>query len=169
MNQIARKSRFTLAFAGITAGLVAMFGVNAEASTPKAPAPTTVATVKRAPHNHATDCNIVAAADRALCKKVQTFHPYGAWYGTNAAYWTVPSGIVNVHELTHDGLTKFEMHAQLEGYAVEYREWVTAVPVDMDAIYKKCHNTDGRWIVSYHDEDGRPGGLKLTYKRIVCA
>ena len=115
------------------------------------------------------DCDRVAPADKRLCLSVSKYHPYGAWYGTPEAYWSVDSGKVNVHELTHSGMTKAEMHAALVGYAREYREWVTAVPVDMDAMVRKCGNTDGRWIVSYHDEDGRPGGLKLTYKRIVCA
>lgn|SRR5574341_243765 len=169
MNKRARRSRIALAFTGITAGFVALFGFTAEASTPQAPAPAPVAAVKRAPHNHANDCKIVAAADRALCKRVQTFHAYGAWYGTPEAYWSVPSGITNVHELTHDGMTKAEMHAALARYAAEYREWVTAVPVNMDAMVRKCGNTDGRWVVEYHDEDGRPGGLKLTYAHVVCA
>ncbi len=156
MNKTTRKSGIALAFAGITAGLLTLFGVNAQASTPRA-------------HSHATDCKIVAAADRALCKKVQTFHSYGSYTGNPYAYWSVDSGIINVHELTHDGLTKAEMHAALKGYEREYREYVTAVPVNMDAMVKKCGNTDGYWVVSYRDEDGRPGGTKLTYKRIVCA
>lgn len=167
MNKSVKKSGLALAFMGITSGLLALFGVNAEASTQQDPAP--VAVVKRAPHNHASDCKIVAAADRALCKRVQTFHSYGSYDGDPHAYWTVPSGIVNVHELTHDGLTQAEMRAVLRGYATEYREYVTAVPVNMDAMVKKCGNTDGRWVVEYHDEDGHHGGLKLTYPHIVCA
>lgn len=166
MNRIVRKSWVTVAFAGITAGAMSLFALTAEASTPP-PAP--VAAVKRAPHNHATDCKIVAAADRALCKRVQTFHAYGSYDGNPHAYWSVDSGIINVHELTHDGLTHAEMRAQLKGYDAEYREWVTAVPVNMDAMVKKCGNTDGRWIVEYRDEDGRPDGLKLTYPHIICA
>ena len=155
MNKTVRKSWITVAFAGITAGLLALFGVSAEASTPRA-------------HDHAADCRLVAAADRALCKRVQTFHSYGSYSGDQHAYWTVPSGIVNVHELTHDDLTKAEMHAGLKGYEKEYREYVTAVPVNMDSMVNKCGNTDGRWVISYRDEDGKPGGTELTYKRIVC-
>jgi hypothetical protein len=155
MNKATNKSRTALAFAGITAGLLALFGVSAQASTPRA-------------HNHATDCKIVAAADRALCKRVQTFHSYGSYNGNEHAYWSVDSGIVNVHELTHDGLSKAEMHAALVGYDKEYAAYVTHVSVNMDSMVAKCGNTDGRWVISYRDEDGRPGGTKLTYKRIVC-
>lgn len=115
------------------------------------------------------DCDRVAAADHRLCLSVRAQHSYGAYYGDNAAYWSTDNGKVRVHELTHSGLTKAEMHAGLVGYAREYREYVTAVTVNMDAMVKKCGNTDGQWVVSYRDEDGRPGGTKLTYKRIVCA
>lgn len=162
MNKTTRKSGITLAFAGISAGLLALFGVQAQASTPRT-------------HNHATDCKIVAPADRALCKRVQTFHSYGSYDGNQHAYWSVDSGTVNVHELTHDGLTKAEMHAALVGYSREYAAYVTAVPVNMDSMVRKCGNTDGRWVVSYRDEDGKPQqgpkdpNTKLTYKRIVCA
>lgn len=167
MNKTVRTSRLTLAFAGITAGFVALFGFSAEAASPQDAAP--VVTVKRAPHNHASDCRLVAKADRKLCAQVQAQHSYGAYYGDPNAYWSVPAGPVIVHELTHQGYTHAEMRAALRGYAREYREWVTAVPVSMDAMVKKCGNTDGQWVVSYHDEDGKPGGTKLTYKRIVCA
>ena len=146
-----------IAFAGITAGFLTLFAFQAEAASP------------RAPHNHASDCGRVAKADRKLCAQIQAQHSYGAYYGNPNAYWSNPNGRVLVHELTHDDLSQAEMHAALKGYAAEYREWVTAVPVNMDAMVKKCGNTDGQWVVSYHDEDGKPGGLKLTYARIVCA
>lgn len=154
MNKTVRTSRLTLAFAGITAGFVALFGFSAEAASP---------------HSHASDCKRVAEADRALCRQVQAQHSYGAYYGDPNAYWSVPAGPVIVHELTHQGYTHAEMRAALHGYAAEYRKWVTAVPVNMDVMVKRCGNTDGQWVVSYRDEDGKPGGLKLTYARIVCA
>lgn len=154
MNKTARTSRLTLAFAGITAGFVALFGFSAEAASP---------------HSHASDCRLVAKADRKLCAQVQAQHSYGAYYGNPHAYWSVPSGRVIVHELTHQGYTHEEMRAALRGYAREYREYVTHVTVNMDAMVKKCGNTDGQWVVSYRDEDGKPGGTKLTYKRVVCA
>jgi hypothetical protein len=155
------------AFTGITAVFTALYGFQAQAATP------------RAPHSHASDCKRVAKADRKLCAQVQAQHSYGAYYGDPHAYWSNPNGRVLVHELTHDDLTQGEMRAGLRGYAAEYREWVTAVPVNMDAMVKKCGNTDGQWVVGYVDEDdladgklngnGKRGGLKLTYARIVCA
>lgn len=167
MSKYSKRGGLGLAFAGITVGLAAVFGVSAQASIPQAPAP--VAAVKRAPHNHASDCRLVAEADRKLCAQVQAQHSYGAYYGDPHAYWSNPNGRALVHELTHDGMSKGAMHTALVGYAREYREWVTAVPVNMDAMVKRCGNTDGQWVVSYRDEDGKPGGLKLTYARIVCA
>lgn len=154
MSKRTRRSHIALAFAGITAGFITLFGFTAQAASP---------------HHHASDCERVAKADRKLCTQVQAQHSYGSYSGDQHAYWTVPSGRVIVHELTHDGRSKAEMRVTLVGYAQEYREYVTAVQVNMDAMVRKCGNTDGRWIVSYRDEDGKPGGTKLTYKRIVCA
>lgn len=118
----------------------------------------------------ANDCDRVTVADRKLCKSVQGQHSYGAYYFNDFdATWSTPNGRVLVREITHDGLTKAEMHAALVAYAAEYREYVTHVTVNMDAMVKKCGNTDGQWVTSYVDEDGRDGGTKLTYRRIVCA
>ena len=123
----------------------------------------------------ANDCDRVAAADRKLCKQVQRQHSYGSYYGDQHAYWSNPNGRVLVHELTHDGMSKAAMHTALVGYAAEYRDYVTAVPANMDAMVRKCGNTDGQWVVSYKDEDGKPQqgpkdpNTKLTYSRIVCA
>lgn len=139
------------AFVGIGTGLLMLF-------TPSAQATVT-----------ADDCTRVAVADRALCASVKKQHTYGAYYGDNSAKWTVPNGKVLVYEITHQGFTKAELHASLVGTAREYRDWVTAVPVNMDAMVRKCGNHDGRWVVEYRDEDGRPGGTKLTYAHIVCA
>lgn len=139
-----------LAFAGITAGLLTLFGINAEAAT-----------------RPADDCQRVATADRTLCHRVQLQHPYGAAYGDGG--WSAPNGRALVREITRQGWTKREMHDALKGEASNYRLWVTAVPVNMDDIVRKCGNTDGRWVVSFRDEDGKPGGVKLTLKRIICA
>lgn len=147
------------AFAGITAGLVALFTATATASgaTQGNPLP--------------ADCKRVAVADQTLCHKVYLQHPFGAAYGSgdNISGWSNPSGKVIVKEVTHDGLTKREIHDGLVANADEYRLWVTGVPVNMDSIVRKCGNTDGQWVIRFHDEDGKPGGRKLTYKYIDCA
>ena len=116
------------------------------------------------------DCDRVASADRKLCKAVRAQHAYGAFYDNDFdASWSNPNGRALVHEITHDGLSKAQMHDALTAYAAEYRQYVTAVQVNMDVMVKRCGNTDGQWIIGYRDEDGKPGGTKLTYKRIVCA
>jgi hypothetical protein len=139
------------AIAGIGTGLLMLFAPSASGAS------------------GADDCARVAPADRKLCGMVKRQHSYGAYYGDPHAYWSVPDGRTLVHELTHQGMTKAEMHAGLRGMAKEYQEYVTHVTVNMDALVKKCGNTDGQWVIGYRDEDGRPGGTKLTYKRIVCA
>lgn len=141
--------KFLLAFAGITTGLVTLFTATATA----APA-------------HRSDCALVATADRTLCQRVSLQHAYGAAYGDGG--WSSPNGKVLVHEVTHQGYTRQEMHDALVGEAHDYRMWVTAVPVNMDEIIRKCGNTDGQWVVRFKDEDGKPGGRKLTQKFIDC-
>jgi hypothetical protein len=139
------------AFAGAAAGLAVLFAPAAQGATT------------------ADDCLRVAKDARPLCYKVKAQHAYGAAYTDGNTYWSVPGGRALVHEITHQGYSQWEMKDALRAAAAEYRDWVTAVPVNMDAIVKKCGNTDGQWVVSFKDEDGKPGGVKLTYKRIVCA
>lgn len=116
------------------------------------------------------DCTRVATVDRTLCQKVKLQHPYGRTYdGKRQGAWTDPSGKTLVHTITHSGYTKTQMHEQLTAEASDYHLNVTAVPADMDAIVRQCGNSDGMWALSFVDADGKPGGTKLTYKRIVCA
>lgn len=116
------------------------------------------------------DCLRVAKADRTLCRRVQLQHPYGRTFdGSRYGAWSDPSGKALVKEITHSGYTKREMHDELVGEASDYRFNVTAVPVDVDVIKSECGNTDGMWAVSFVDADGKPGGTKLTYVRVVCA
>lgn len=138
--------------ATVLGGLVFLFAPTADAATPTG------------------DCARVATADRTLCHKVQLQHPYGRSFdGTRFGAWSNPSGKAIVHEITHSGYTKREMHDELAGEAQQYRLTVTAVPVNVDSIVTQCGNTDGYWAVQFVDADGRPGGTKLTYKHIVCA
>lgn len=146
------RNKIGFAFAGITAGLITLFTATTSASG----APT-----------HRNDCDIVRKADRLLCERVKLQHPYGAAYGDGG--WSAPGGKVIVHEITHQGLTAREMHDYLVMEADDYRLWVTGVPVNMDDIVRKCGNTDGQWVVGFRDEDGKPGGVKLTVKKIRCA
>lgn len=141
----------SVAFAGITTGMLTLFGITAEASTPRP----------------SGDCGRVAAADYKLCGQVQRQHPYGVAFPEGGG-WSAPSGKALVREFTHQGYTKGEIHSALVGEAKSYRDNVTAVPVNMDAIVKKCGTTRGQWIVELRDEDGHRGGVKLTHKFIVC-
>lgn len=116
------------------------------------------------------DCKRVAAADRTLCHRVELQHAYGRSFdGTRNGAMVVPSGKKLVHEITHAGLSKRGMHDGLVQEADAYRFNVTAVPVDMDAIVRTCGSTDGAWAVQFVDADGKPGGVKLTYKHVICA
>lgn len=153
-----RKTGIT--FVALTSALVALFTATTSAEGAQRPA-------------HRPDCSLVAKADRSLCGRVQRQHAYGAFLSTDprteVSGWSAPNGRALVHEITHQGLTKTEMHSYLTGEAATYREWVTAVPVNMDAIVRKCGNTDGEWIVRFQDEDGKPGGRKQTRRFIRCA
>lgn len=114
------------------------------------------------------DCNRVASADRAVCRTVKAQHAYG-WTDSkgNPKNW-VAKGSALVKEITHQGLTKREMGDYLRGEASNYRTWVTHVTVNMDDVMRKC-GSDGMGAVQFVDEDGKPGGAKYTWKRIVCA
>lgn len=115
------------------------------------------------------DCNRVATADHLLCLKVQLQHPYGRSFdGKRENAWTEPSGKKIVYTITHSGYTKQQMHDSLKLEADEYKYNVTDVPVSMDAITFECGDTNGQWVVSFVDADGKPGGTQLTYKHIVC-
>lgn len=145
--------KFTAAFAGITAGFIALF--------------TATASAEGAPQ-HRSDCSRVAKADQPLCRVILGQQAYG-WVNPDGSEIITPRGRVLIRELTHDGLTYREMHHGVVSINREYRLHVTAVPVNMNSIVKKCGNTDGQWVVSFVDEDGKPGGVKLTKKVIDCA
>lgn len=137
--------KIAAAFAGITLGMIALWAPSAEAT------------------GKPDDCRIVAAADRTLCARVKLQHPYGAAYGDGG--WGSPSGKVIVHEITHQGLTKGEMHDYLMAEADDYRLWVTGVPVNMDEITRKCGDHNGRWVVDFV----KRSGTYMTRKLVVCS
>lgn len=116
----------------------------------------------------AGDCHRVAAADRTLCRSVQAQHSYG-WTDSkgNPQTW-VPSGKVVVREITHQGLTKAEMRDYLKAADSNFRGHVTQIKINSDAVLKRC-GSDGTGAVTFVDEDGKPGGRKYTWARIVCA
>lgn len=146
-----RKNRITLAFTGITTGFLTI----AFALTPSAQA-----TPDKPRHNHTADCNIVAKTDRPLCLKVQRQRAYGWTYGPNGeGLATNPSGVIDVHDATHQGLTRAEMHNYLLGYRDQYREHVTRVSVDVDTLEPGCVFTVGTV---------RRDGVKVTQTRVFC-
>lgn len=139
MNMSKPRAAFLVA---LIAGATLSAGVTADA----APAP-----------RHRGDCAIVAPADQALCRRVQRQHSY-AWL-TESGYGEAVSGPVLVHEITHQGLTKPEMHSYLKGEAAMYRRSVTHVPLDTDKLKPGCVYLTGM------TDPGKPGGplaVKVT-------
>lgn len=141
------------AFAGITAGLLTLFAYTtpgAQAATPNG------------------DCTRVAHTDQHLCTTVRTQHAYG-WTDNhgNPKNWNA-NGRTLVHDITHQGYTTHEMRDALQSAHRYYRAYVTHVTFNTDVIRKRC-GTDGMGAVQFIDEDGKPGGAKYTWKRIICA
>jgi hypothetical protein len=137
-----------MAFAGITLGMVALWAPTAQATS-----------------HRADDCQRVATADRALCRTVQRQHGYG-WTDAagNPLNWE-PNGKALVHDITHQGLTKSEMHSYLTGEHASYREHVTAVTFNVDKIRKECGHTLGNGVVQMiRDREG----LLYTWAHVVC-
>lgn len=106
------------------------------------------------------DCQRVAKADRTLCTKVRAQISYA--YATDGGFTEVPNGRALVKEITHQGLTKTEMHSALRAAARSYRLHVTgarSVAVDLGSVLKH-HGSDAQVIVGFLDRDGKPGGAK---------
>lgn len=145
-------------FIGVTATAVAIVG--GQASAPVSAPATRTATISAV--RPLGDCHRVAQADYRLCNAVRSQHSYGHM-GTDAT-WTSPNGITLVRDLTHDGLTKAEIHSGLMGEHADYAANVTNVSVDMDSL----HSPDCQWIIEYQDADHKPGGTKITHVIQVC-
>jgi hypothetical protein len=153
---IMRKNRTVLAsvgmFAGITAGLVALF------------APTAQATGDQAPARHSRDCTRVPADVRTLCTGVRGQLPYT--YAGSGGLNQVVSGQLIVQEIAHSGLTPREMRSALRGHTAAYRAHVLntrTVAVDLTSLARLC-GTDGQFVVGFTDD----GGRKSTRVGIDC-
>jgi hypothetical protein len=146
-------TRIGRTFTGITAALITAYLT----FTPGATA------APRTPN----DCTRTAPADHTLCHTVQAQHAYG-WTDRHGhpQNWNA-NGRALVHEITHQGYTKAEMHDALTGAHRDYRTYVTHVTFNMDEIRKRC-GSDGMGAVQFIDGDGRPGGDKYTWKRVIC-
>lgn len=138
-----RMTRITAAFTGITTGFLALMAVTA---TPTTAAP------------QLGDCKRVATADQALCLQVKGQFPYA--YATEGGIGYVVEGKLLVREITHQGLTKREMHSALVGEARAYHRYATgarSVVINLDSIVKH-HGRDAQYDVGIRDTDGKPGG-----------
>lgn len=133
---------FAIAFAGILGGLGMLLAPSSQAAP------------------NLGDCKRVAVADRALCQQVKRQVAYV--YFTEGGTAGVAKGSVLVREITHQGLTKREMHSYLTGEALAYAQHVTqanAVAIDLTSL-RKHHGSDVQVIVGFTDVDGKPGGKK---------
>jgi hypothetical protein len=143
--------------AAITAALLGAFAVVATPTT----APVAAVTAAPLP----TDCKRVAVADRALCTAVYRQRAYGWTTPAGDPQNWVPNGKALVKEITHQGLTKAEMHSYLTGAQFDYRFYVTDVSFNVDGITKHCGHHRGAGSVQ--EIKGRDGHL-YTWKVIVC-
>jgi hypothetical protein len=111
------------------------------------------------------DCALVAPADYALCTTVRTQRAYG-WtdqYG-DPQNWNA-SGKAQVHEITHGGLSKAEMHDALVNSHRDFRDFVTAVTFNVDGIARKCGSHHGQGEVS--EVRGKDGHY-YTWIMVAC-
>ena len=139
----------------LTATLVATFALTSAAGSGMTPTAATVA----------DDCHRVAKADRKLCATVKAQHAYGWTTAAGDPQTWVPNGRALVREITHQGLTKGEMHAYLTGEASSYREHVTAITFNLDKIVKQCGHHRGYGAVqTVTGNDGH----EYTWKIIMC-
>ena len=145
----------TLALAGTLTGLAALFTPAASAL----PAPTPQ------PRPGVTDhCRRAGPLNHAICHDVHAQHAYGMVSRDGTGMWSRPAGRILVGEITGQGLTWREMRDALHAERASYRAAVTHVTVNMDHL----PNTDCEYRVGFHDEDGKPGGRKLTRITVDC-
>lgn len=147
----------------ITAALIGTYAFVADAVTPAIPAAPVAASKALPPLP--SDCRRVAVADRTLCRAVYRQHAYGWTTPTGDPQTWVPKGPALVKEITHQGLTKREMHDYLAGEQLNYRDMVVDISFSMDAIVKHCGHTRGYGAVQYIR--GRDGHL-YTWKMVGC-
>lgn len=105
-------------------------------------------------------CKPFPAKYRPMCAKVYAQHPFGS-ADADGGMWSAPAGPVIIAEITGQGLAMGEMIDYLKGARRDYLDNVVRVPLNMDRLKAKC-GYDGQYVVKFLDEDGRPGGRKLT-------
>lgn len=158
-----RKLRVSVGvFAGITAGLVGLFTPTAQATSDQGSAR------PAARHSHASDCRLVPADVRALCRTVSGQLPY-AYAGTGGGLNQMAAGRLLVREIVHGGLTGAEERDALRGAARDYRAHVTntrAIVLDVDSLAALCE--EGEFRVGLTDDDGRPGGKRSVSAAVDC-
>lgn len=99
------------------------------------------------------DCRRVAKADRTLCAKVKAQKPYA--YAVSGGLNQVVGGKALVREITHQGLTKPEMHSYLKGEAAAYKRHVTdarTLTVDLGSL-RKHYGPDAVYEVTTQGKD----------------
>lgn len=141
-------NKLTAAIAGAISTAFLAVGLNLTTPATAAPKP--------------DDCSRVAKTDRTLCAQVKRQLPYA--YATESGVAQIVDGKTLVHEITHQGLTKREMHSYLTGEAAAYKRYATgsrSVVVNLDSL-RKHHGTDAQYNVGFSDRDGKPGGAKDT-------
>lgn len=123
---------------------------------------------KSAPDKGTRACKPVPAAHKGLCLSVYRQHAYGM-ADVDGSSWSSPAGPETVRDIMGMGLSTAEMISYLKAEARNYRDAVTHVSVNMDKLRAKCGNTDGQYVIKFKDEDGKPGGVKLTLIIADCA
>ena len=111
------------------------------------------------------DCAHVAKADQPLCAVVRTQHAYG-WTDDvgNPQNW-MGNGRALVHEITHQGYSKGEMHDALKGAHRDYRDNVTDVSFNLDTLVRTCGHHHGAYAVqTIRGTDGHD----YTWKQTIC-
>lgn len=109
-------------------------------------------------------CKSAPAKAVKLCLSVVSQHPYGVVNPDGGGMWSAPEGPALVDEILNQGLTEGEIIDYFKGEMRNYRDAVTAVPVNMDDL----PSSDCWYEVGFHDEDGKLGGRKLTEIVTVC-
>lgn len=113
----------------------------------------------------ASDCALVAPADYKLCVAVRKQRGFGWTDDAGHPQNWVTDGKHLVHDITHGGNTKEEMHYALTQARNDYRWWVTNVTFNVDDLTRTCGNPWGAGTVNQvRGRDGHP----YTWKHVDC-
>lgn len=111
------------------------------------------------------DCALVSPSDYAVCADVRRQRAFGWTDDAGHPQNWVTNGRALVHDITHGGNTKEEMHYALEQARNDYRWFVTRVTFNVDDIARVCGNPWGAGTVN--QVKGRDGHA-YTWKHIEC-